>query len=304
MEVVLLGTGAALPTPRRRPSSAALIREDEILLFDCGEGAQIQFQKAQLKPGKLTKIFISHLHGDHFYGLIGLLTSFQLLGRSKPISLWGPQGIGSYVNFMQKLSRLSFNYQIDVHEVAAGTTETHWDFGEYRIVAMPLEHSIFTLGFRLQDKARPGKFFIEKAEQLGVPEGPLRGKLQKGETITLPSGLEIKPSDILGSPRPGKIVAFCLDTRPCENSLRLAYNTDLVVHDGTFDEEQKEWAHSTGHCTVKQAAEIAEKAGAKKLVLSHISARYKAEDAQRLLNEAQTVFKNSILAHDLLRLRV
>jgi ribonuclease Z len=304
MEVVLLGTSAALPTQSRWPSAAAVIREGEILLFDCGEGAQIQFQKAQLKPGKLSRIFISHFHGDHLYGLIGLLTSLQLAGRERELHLYGPKGLREYLDFMQKMSHFTFAYEILLQEVQPPASEAVWDLDDYRVTAKPLQHGVFVLGFRLEEKPRPGKFDVEKAEQLGIPGGPLRRRLQNGESVILSDGRQVHPRDVLGSPRPGKIIAVCLDTRPCENTLELASGADLLIHDATFEASKQDLAETTGHSTVAEAAEIAKQSGAKKLVLTHISARYKTEDEPLLLNQAQAIFPNTALGQDLMRIPI
>jgi len=304
MEIVLLGTGAALPTKSRCTSATALIRLGEILLFDCGEGTQVQFQKAQLKPGKLSRIFISHFHGDHFYGLIGLLTSLQLGGRIKPLFLYGPKGLSEYLSFMQKMSLFTLGYPITVCEVENDLEENIWDFKEYSITALPLNHRILTLGFRLEEKPRPGKFDIKKAEQLSIPDGPLRASLQNGETVVLPNGKEIKPTQVLGPERPGQTVAICLDSRPCQNSVRLARNADLLIHEATFDDSRKERADETCHSTGAQAAQIAKEAKAKKLLLTHISARYEKNDAEEFLAQATRIFPNTILGQDLMRIEV
>lgn len=304
MEIVLLGTGAALPTQSRWPSAMAVIREDEILLFDCGEGAQIQFQKAQLKPGKLTHIFISHFHGDHFYGLIGLLTSLELGGREKPLSIYGPHGLAEYLEFMQKLSHFTLGNEIEINEIEDGKKQTVWDFGDYVISALPLEHRILVFGFRLEEKPRPGKFDLAKADELGIADGPMRGRLQKGESIVLPNGQEIKPEQVLGPERPGKTVTICLDSRPCNNSVALARNADLLIHEATFDESRKERADTTRHSTFAQAAEVAAEAGAQKLLLTHISARYEKTEEAELLAQATKIFPNTILGHDLMRFQI
>ncbi len=304
MEVVLLGTSAALPTPARWPSCIAVLREGEVLLFDCGEGAQIQFQKAGLKPGKLSKIFISHLHGDHFYGLIGFLTSLQLGGRDKPMAIYGPVGLKGYLNFMQELSSFKFKYMVEVHELEMQVGEKTWEFEDYAVTAMPLDHTLFTLGFRIEEKPKPGKFDVKAAQQLGIPAGPLRARLQKGEQVVLANGAKVKPSQVLGSAQVGKTLAICFDTRPCRGSEELAREADLLIHDGTFDNSRADWANKTGHSTVSQAAEIAREAGAKKLLLTHISARYDDEDEERLLSQASSVFPNSIVGQDLMRIEV
>ncbi|MFQ5823548.1 MAG: ribonuclease Z [bacterium] len=304
MDIVLLGTSASLPTRHRKPISTALMREGEILLFDCGEGTQMQFQKAGLKPGKLSKIFISHFHGDHFYGLVGLLTSLQLGGRAKPLNLYGPEGLRKYLEFMQRLSNFKLDYGINIYEVKQNSQETVWDLGEYFVKAKPLIHGIFVLGFKVEERPKPGKFNVQEAKKLGIADGPLRGRLQKGESVVLPNGKDVIPSQVIGSPRPGKKVAICLDTKPCRNSIELSKEVDLLIHDGTFDETQTEWANTTGHSTVVQAAAIAQEAGAKKLVLTHLSARYKEADEYYLLVQAKKLFPNTIIGQDLMKIKI
>lgn len=301
MDVVLLGTSASLPTLYRYPVSTAVIRESEILLFDCGEGTQLQLQKARLRPGKLSRIFISHLHGDHFYGLIGLLTSLQLNGREQPLYLYGPDGLARYLEFMQDLSDFQFRYQIIIEEMAEGESRKEWDLGDYTVLALPLQHRIFTLGFRIAEKARPGKFDVEAAEKLKIPNGPLRSRLQSGETVDLPDGQKVKPEEVLGPERPGKVVAICLDSTPSKNAVILAEKSDLLIHEGTFDQSREQRAEETSHSTVVQAAEIAKQAGAKKLILTHISARYEEADDAMLLEQAQKVFAKTLIGQDLLR---
>jgi ribonuclease Z len=299
MEIVLLGTSAALPTQSRWPTATAILRGGEILLFDCGEGTQIQFQKAQLKPGKLSRIFISHFHGDHLYGLIGLLTSLQLAGREKPLYLYGPDGLARYLTFMEKLSQFKFHYEIKITEAAA--ERAVWEMAEYTVTAMPLRHSVLVLGFRLQEKMRPGEFDVVTAERLGIPPGPLRRRLQQGEPATLPNGAVVRPEQVLGPPRPGRVVALCLDTRPCPNSVELARKADVLIHEATFDAPQQTLAEHAGHSTAAEAAEIAKQAGAKKLILTHISARYGEAECARLAQQAQAIFPNTILGRDLQR---
>ncbi|MFQ5772672.1 MAG: ribonuclease Z, partial [bacterium] len=267
-------------------------------------GTQMQFQKAHLKPGKLHRIFISHFHGDHFYGLIGFLTSLQMAGREKSLYLYGPIGLRKYLKFMQNLSHFKLAYEVVVQEVQESDKQTVWDLGDYLVTALPLQHSLFVLGFRLAEKPRPGKFNVEQAEKIGIPAGPLRGQLQKGESVVLHNGKEVHPSQLLGPEQPGKTIVICLDTRPCKNAVELANAADLLVHDGTFDESQADWADVTGHSTVVQAATIAKEAGVKKLILSHISARYEKKDKEFLLAQAKKVFPNTIIGHDLMRIKV
>ena len=304
MEIVLLGTSAALPTLRRRPTATAVVRGNEVLLFDCGEGTQIQYQKAQLRPGKLTRIFVSHFHGDHFYGLIGFLTSLQLLGRKPPLYLYGPKGLREYLQFMQRLGAFQFGFQVVVHEVPESCAEETWDLGAYTVTARPLKHRLFSLGYRLEEKPKPGKFNAGRAQRLRIPEGAVRRQLLRGERVRLPDGREIRPEQVVGPARPGKRIAICFDTRPCENAVRLAQDVDLLIHDGTFDENRSDLAQKTGHSTVVEAAKIAKRAGARKLVLGHISQRYKEKDEPELLAQAKRVFPNTVLGRDLLRMAV
>ena len=169
---------------------------------------------------------------------------------------------------------------------------------------MPLNHRISTLGFRLEEKLKPGKFDASKAEQLHIPDGPLRGRRQNGESIVLPNGKEVKPAQVLGPERPGQTVAICLDSKPCQNSIELARNADLLIHEATFDDSRKERADETYHSTSSQAAQIAKEAEAKKLLLTHISARYEKNDEEEFLTHATKIFPNTILGQDLMRVQV
>lgn len=303
-EIILLGTSAATPTLNRSATATAIARSNEILLFDCGEGAQVQFLKAKLKPGKLCKIFISHFHGDHINGLIGLLTSLQLGGRTKPMSLYGPVGLKDYLAYMQNFSGFSFTYPLIINEVDSTSNFTEWHFTHYKIVARPLQHRVFSLGFRLEEKKKPGKFDADKADQMGIPEGQERAALQRGEQIQLADGQSVKPDDVIGPAREGKKVAICADTSPCENALQLAQDTDVLVYEGTFAADFHKKALATGHSTIVQAAKLARQAGTQKLVLIHLSARHDRDDEKQLLMDAQGEFANTIIGRDLMRIVV
>lgn len=304
MRIVLLGTGAATPTLLRWPTSTAILRSRETLLFDCGEGTQVQFLRAKLKPGKLARIFISHFHGDHFNGLIGMLTSMQLSGRQKELQLYGPKGLAEYLTFMQSVSQVTFGYSIHLNEVAAGVEKTVWDMGEYTVTAMPLTHRMTTLGFRIEEQKRPGKFDQTSAERLGIASGPVRRLLKQGQTVELPDGTQVEPEQVIGPTRPGKKIAVCLDTVPCKNAVTLAKNVDVLIHEGTFETSKTAWAQDTGHSTAAQAANIAKEAGARKLILTHISARYDKTGEKHLLAEAREIFPNTIMGFDLMRVEV
>ncbi len=304
MEIVLLGTGAATPTLHRWPTSTAVLLDGEILLFDCGEGTQVQFLKAKLRPGKLSRIFISHFHGDHFYGLIGILTSLQLAGRQTPLYLYGPAGLREHIRQMRALSQFRPGYELHISEIEPSATGKTWEMEGYTVAARPLRHRIFTAGFRLEENSRPGKFDVEKAVALGVPDGPLRRRLQAGESIEIAGGRRVSPGEIIGPSRPGRKLAICLDTAPCGNAVALAKDVDVLIHDGTFAGGMEERAAETGHSTVAQAAQVARDAGAARLIVTHISARYGAGDEAALLEEARTIFPNAGIAADLMRVTV
>jgi len=304
MEIVLLGTGAAAPTLRRNTTATALLRESELFLFDCGEATQIQLQRARLKPGKLARIFISHFHGDHFYGLIGLLTSLQLANRQQPLHIYGPTGLGRYLAFMQELSQFRFQFELIAREVEGGCDVTTWDFADYSVSARPLNHRLATYGFLFEEHARAGKFDSAKARRLGIPVGPQRGKLQRGQDVTLADGRIIRSEQVVGPEKPGKKVALCLDTAPCKNAERLAKDVDLLIHEATYDGKRGDLAKKTGHSTVVEAAKTASKAGARKLLVTHISSRYEPEYERVLLQQAKRYFQNTIVGTDLMRLEV
>ncbi|MDZ7291649.1 MAG: ribonuclease Z [candidate division KSB1 bacterium] len=301
IEVILLGTGSAAPTNDRHLSGVALIRQGEIFLFDCGEGTQMQFRKAGLRPGKLRYIFISHLHGDHLFGLPGLLTSLHMAGCQQRVELFGPEGITEYIRFHQELCQFTLGYPLQIHEITETTPPVLWRSAEYHVEWQPLEHGIFTAGFAFVEANRPGRFDVHRAEQLGVPNGPERGRLQRGESIVLPDGRRIYPEEVLGPPRPGVKMAYCLDTVPCTGAEKLAANADLLIADSTFSSADAEHAHETGHSTAVDAAELARRCGVRQLLLTHFSGRLGQEDLPALVAEATAIFPNSVAATDLAR---
>jgi ribonuclease Z len=304
IEVVFLGTGSAAPINERHLSGTAVIRQGDIFLFDCGEGTQMQFRKAGLRPGKLRHIFITHLHGDHLFGLPGLLTSLHTAGCQQQVDLFGPAGIAEYIRFHQQLCQFALGYPLQIHEIAAETPSVLWRSAEYHVEWQPLEHGIFTAGFALAEADRPGRFDVSRAEQLGVPNGPERGRLQRGESIVLPDGRRVHPEEVLGAPRPGVKIAYCLDTVPCAGAEKLAANAALLIADSTFSAADAEHAHESGHSTAVDAAELARKCGARQLLLTHFSGRLRQEDLPALVAEARAVFPNSSAAADLAQLKI
>ena len=300
LTVTFLGTGSGVPSLERNLSCVAIQRQGELFLFDCGEAAQIQYRRAGLGFAPLTAIAISHLHGDHITGLMGLLMSLQMADRTEPLDVYGPPGLGEYIRCNRRALQTHFGYRINLREEPGEALFR--ETPEYRVRSAPLDHGQLCLGFRLEELPRPGRFHLETARELGVPAGPLFGKLQRGEAVTLPDGREIQPEQVLGPPRPGVVLTFCTDTRPCETAVRLAEGSDLLIYEGTFDAEMGAEAHKKGHSTVADAARIAKAAEVRQLVITHLSPRY--TDVSTLLAQAREIFPNTRIARDLARFEV
>lgn len=303
MRVIPLGTSSGKPTIKRNVSALAVAREAEWLLFDCGEGAQTQITRAGLSPSRLAAVFITHLHGDHFNGLPGLLSTMGLDRRTRELTLAGPPGVREYLNTLERLKVMFITYPLDLKELTtAAELKAIFETADYTVTARPLDHRLFALGYRVDERARPGRFNVERARELGVPEGQLWGQLQSGNDVKLDDGRTIHSSDVLGVSRPGKSVAYCLDTRPCAASIELARDVDLLIHEATYTEELAAEAREYGHSTAAQAARTARDAGARKLLITHFSTRY--PDAAVLLEEARAIFPETILAEDLMEIQV
>lgn len=307
MKIIPLGTSSGKPTLRRNVSALAVVGEGEWWLFDCGEGTQMQIARAGLSPQKLVGIFISHLHGDHFNGLPGLLSSMSLDSREKELTLVAPTGTGDYLDLLASLKICYVNYPLNLIEFNEKSfvdkaQSLVYESPRFTVVTRPLDHRVFALGYRLEEKAKPGRFNLERARELGIPAGPLYSRLQSGHPITLADGRTIQPSEVLGEPRPGKVISYCLDTRPCLNAVKLSENADWLIHEATFTEDHIEESHHFGHSTAVQAAEIATEARAKHLLITHFSSRY--TDVRQLTEEARTIFPNTIAAEDLMEFEV
>jgi ribonuclease Z len=303
MRVIPLGTSSGRPTLKRNVSALAVAREAEWVLFDCGEGTQVQIARVGLSPSRLSAVFVTHLHGDHFNGLPGLLSTMGLDRRTRDLSLTGPLGIRDYLDTLERLKVMFVTYPIELREYSSlSGPRVVYETTEYTVTALSLDHRIFALGYRLDERPRPGRFNVERAREIGVPEGSLWGSLQAGEDVGLANGRVVRPSDVLGPPRPGKSVAYCLDTRPCEMSIELARDVDLLIHEATYTEEFAAEAQQYGHSTAAQAARTARDAGARRLLLTHFSTRF--PDPTPLLEEACAIFPDTILAEDLMEIEV
>jgi ribonuclease Z len=299
MNVFLLGTGGAIPTLRRSLPAVALQREGDIFLFDCGEGTQVQIVRAALSPGRLFAIFLTHLHGDHVTGLPGLLMTIMHQSREKPLLIFGPRGIKEYVNLFRKCLGFNPQYELDVREIGEGKFLSG---PGYRMEAVGVEHKPLTLAYALIEEQRPGRFFPEKAEALGVTEGPQFGRLQRGEAITLDDGRVVSPEMVMGPPRRGRKFVYVTDTRPCPQVVTFAEGADVLIHEGMFAADMEEEAGKKGHCTAAQAAGIAREAHVDRLVITHVSSRYGR--GEQLLEEARQVFPNTVIGRDLMELEI
>ena len=303
MRVIPLGTSSGKPTIKRNVSALAVAREAEWLLFDCGEGAQTQITRAGLSPNRLAAVFITHLHGDHFNGLPGLLSTMGLDRRTRELTLVGPSGVREYLNTLERLRIIFLTYPLDLKELtAAGDLKAVLETADYTVTALPLDHRLFALGYRVDERPRPGRFNVAHAREMGVPEGPLWGRLQSGDDVTLDDGRMIQSVEVLGPARPGKSVAYCLDTRPCAATIELARDVDLLIHEATYTEDLASEAREYGHSTAAQAARTARDAGARRLLITHFSTRY--PDPAVLLDEARAIFPETILAEDLMEIQV
>ncbi|MFB5758880.1 ribonuclease Z [Paenibacillus medicaginis] len=299
MDIYFLGTNAGVPTLQRNVTSLALRLLEErrtMWLFDCGEGTQQQVLRSPLKLSKLEKIFITHLHGDHLFGLPGLLSSRAYQGGTSPLAVYGPSGLKQYIEMSLELSQSRINYELHVVEHNGGLI---FEDEQFMVEAALLEHRIDSYGYRVTEKDKPGKLDAEAMAKYGIRPGPLYGKLKRGEPVELEDGRVVQPQEVLGVPKKGRIVTVLGDTRPCQNALLLSTGANLVIHEATFLHELAETAHEYHHSTALQAAETAKAAAAGGLIMTHFSSRYKdMEQLQELLDEAKSVFPNSMLAEE------
>jgi ribonuclease Z len=300
LSVTFLGTSAARPTVERNVSALALEREGETLLFECGEGTQRQMMRFGTSFA-LGEIFFTHFHADHFLGVIGLIRTLGLQGYDKSLRLYGPKGAKKVLTSAISLGVERVPFEVEIEEVKAGQVLGARDGYEIRVFAT--EHGGGSVGYALAEHERRGRFDPEKARAAGIPEGPLWGKLTKGEAVELPDGKWITPEAFVGPKRPGRLVVITGDTRPCASVVDAAKGADLLIHEATFGEEEKDRAKETGHSTAREAAQVALAAGARKLVLSHLSARYSIS-AEELVKEAREVFKETMVAKDGLTIEV
>ncbi|EHE4680654.1 ribonuclease Z [Listeria monocytogenes] len=299
MELVFLGTGAGVPSRGRNVTSIALSMLNErntIWLFDCGEATQHQIMRSQIKLSKLEKIFITHLHGDHIFGLPGLLSSRSFQGGESDLTIYGPVGITEYVETSLRLSGTRLTYKIIFNEIEPGLI---FEDKMFSITVDELDHGLRSFGYRIVEKDKPGALNADKLIDDGVEPGPIFQKIKKGETVTLADGSVINGKDYIDEPQKGKIISIFGDTKATASELELALNADVLVHEATFEGDKEKLAVEYMHSTTIQAASLAKKANVKKLILTHISSRYDRDASKELLIEAQSVFENTEIAYDL-----
>jgi len=287
-----------MPTKGRNLPSVVVRRENEVLMFDCGEGTQKQMVLSRIGFNKKMKIFITHMHGDHVLGLPGMLQSMSLLGRSKELDVYGPEGIRDFIESVNRTVQFQLVFPVRIHEVGPGRVLNE---PYYEIKAVRGSHVVPCLSYCLVEKPRPGRFNPRKAQTLGVPKGPLWKKLQLGQDVKIGSRI-VKSSDVVGSSRPGVKLVYATDTRPCSAVKRLAANADLLIHDGSFDDSMRDKAKEYGHSTASEAANLARKAKVKQLALMHISAMY--DNPSVLLRQAIKIHRKTVIASDLMMIEV
>ena len=292
IRVTFLGTAAARPTVGRNVSAVSVQKGGDLMLFDCGEGTQRQMMRYQT-GFSVGSIFVTHLHADHFLGVIGLLRTLSLQGRTEPMELFAPRRGRQILDPAVRLGVERVSFPVEIHELAPGDRVER---DGYHVLAFPVSHGVSALGFALVERERLGRFNLDRARALGVPEGPLFGRLHRGEAITV-NGRTVHPSEVVGETRPGRRVVYTGDTAPSDDVVEVSRGCDLLIHDCTFAEEEADRARETGHATAAEAARVARRAGARRLVLTHISARY-ADTPRILEREAGEIFEGARVAYD------
>ena len=291
LDLVFLGTSGSVPTAQRAPSALLLRRGGERLLFDCGEGTQRQLLRSSVGLPELPEVFVSHFHADHYLGLPGMLKTFALRGREVPLTIYGPRGLKDLFSTLRRVfGRLP--YGLELVELRPGDV---LERGEYNLVTFPVAHAVESLGFALVEHPRPGRFDVAAADALGVPSGPERGLLQAGESVQLPDGSVVTPDEVLGPPRSGRRVVLSGDTAYSPLVLEAARRAEVLVHEATFLDEERERASETAHATALEAAELAREAEVGLLALTHLSNRYFGTEVTR---EARTIFPDTVVPKD------
>ena len=299
MKLVFLGTGGSIPTTERNLPALAIARGRELLLFDCAESTQRQMAKAGLSPMRVSAIFITHFHGDHFLGLAGLVQTMSLLNRSERLEVYGPEGARDLIENFLHVPIYTLTFDVEIKEIKANSELKREG---YTIKTCALNHSVPGLAYAMIEDRRPGKFYPEKAISLGIKPGPNFSKLQRGESVKTLNGSIVTPDLVMGKPRPGRKIVYATDTRPSEGIVELARDADVLIHDCTFSDDLADRARENGHSTASEAAEVAKKANVGQLFLTHISPRYSSDE--ELTSQAKKIFPNVVVARDLMEIEI
>lgn len=298
IRIRFLGTAAARPTVARNVAGIAVLREGRSILWDCGEGTQRQIMR--FGTGfSFSEIFVTHAHADHFLGLPGLLRTMGLQGREERMTIYGPRSAQRVLTRAVHMGVERVAFPLETKALEPGERV---EFDGWAVQAFRADHGTQALGYALVEEARPGRFDVDEARRLGVPEGPLFGRLHRGEAVEV-DGRVVRPEQVVGPARPGRKVVYTGDTRSSSETVEIARGADLLIHDATFADEERRRAKETGHSTALEAAQVAARARVRQLVLTHVSARY-SDSPQTLEAEAKTVFPASRVAHDGLRLEI
>jgi len=298
MELTFLGTGAGLPSKERNVSAIALSLLQElnsIWLFDCGEATQHQILRTTIKPRKINKIFITHLHGDHIYGLPGLLSSRSFQGGNDILNVYGPEGIKEYITTSLKISGTHLTYPLQIEEITEGKII---DEDKFTVYAKKLDHGIQSFGYRIIEKDKPGELLVKKLKEIGIQPGPIYQAIKESEKIVTDDGKVINRQDFIGPNKKGRIITIFGDTRTNLTHQLFVEHSDVLVHEATFMHDKTALAHEYFHSTTTQAAQLAANSSVKRLILTHISSRYQQDQESQILAEAKEIFPETILAKD------
>ncbi len=301
MQITYLGTSSGVPTRSRNVSSVALRlpQRAEVWLFDCGEGTQHQFLRSEFKSSQIRRIFITHMHGDHIFGLMGLLASCGLAGnKQQRIDIYGPKPLNDYLQASRRYSQTHFSLPIKIHTVEPGLV---FEDEEFRVVCDLLEHRVPAYGYRVEERDRTGHFDVKRAQAMGIPPGPIYGQLKQGKHVQMPDGRIINGQDLCGPTLAGRKFVYCTDTIFCERAVKLAREADVLSHEATFSHRDADLAYQRMHSTSTMAAQVALAAQVKQLIITHFSPRYAPGndiELKDLLEEARAIFPNTTMARD------
>ena len=291
LDLVFLGTAGSMPTAQRAPAALLVRRGGDKLLFDCAEGTQRQLLRSSVGLLELEEVFVTHFHADHVLGLPGMFKTFALRGREIPLAVYGPRGLADLLGSWKRVvGRLT--YEVQVVELGPGDV---LERDGYRLATFGVAHGVSSLGWSLIEATRPGRFDVEEANALGIPDGPERGALQRGDQVTLPDGRTVTPEQVLGAPRPGRKLVITGDTAPADEIAEAAWGADVLVTEATFSDEERERAEETKHQTTTQAAHLARRANVGMLALTHLSSRYFGPEIAR---EARGIFAETVVPRD------